>query len=41
MDQTKVLKGGGSVDVVDEDAAVGATVEGNTEGLEALLSCRI
>ena len=32
------LEGFGRVDVVDEDAAVGATVEGYAEGLEALLA---
>ena len=35
------LKGLGAVDVVDEYAAVRATVEGNTQRLEPLLACRI
>ena len=32
------LEGGGDGDVVDEDAAVGAAVESDTEGLESLLT---
>lgn len=35
------LEGFGRVDVVDEDAAVGAAVEGYAEGLEALLACGV
>lgn len=35
---TKVLEGGGSIHIIDEDAAIGTTVEGNSEGLETLLA---
>lgn len=35
------FEGFGAVDVVDEDAAVGAPVEGYAEGLKAFLSCGV
>lgn len=35
------IKGLGIVDIVDEDAAIGASVESHTKRLEALLTCGI